>query len=77
MAQETPHRTVAAVEDVSAQALYSIADVSTRLGLHRNTVKRLIATGQLPHVKLGRRVLIDPRDVERLIEANRRVGTAA
>lgn len=36
----------------------SIADVSTRLGLSERTVHRLIAKGEMPSVRFGRRRLI-------------------
>ena len=36
----------------------SIADVSTRLGLSERTIHRLIAKGEMPSVRFGRRRLI-------------------
>jgi len=37
---------------------YSVAEAARALGVGRNTVYELIRTGQLPHIKLGRRLLI-------------------
>ena len=39
-------------------AALSIADVSARLGLSQRTVQRLIASGEMPSVRFGRRRLI-------------------
>ena len=37
---------------------FSIADVAQRLGMSKRQIARMIATGELPSVKAGRRRLI-------------------
>jgi excisionase family DNA binding protein len=48
--------------------LISLRDAADMLGLSVASVRRLIGSGQLHAVKLNRRVLVDVRDVDRLIE---------
>ena len=38
--------------------LLSVAETANRMGVHRSTVYRLFAAGQLPSVQIGRRRLI-------------------
>lgn len=58
-------------------ALMSVRAAAERLGIHANTVRRLIARGDLPHVQIGSRILLDPADVEEFVERGRRIGSAA
>jgi len=44
--------------------LLSIAETADRLGVSPKTVRRQIAAGDLPAHRIGRRVLIDPRDLD-------------
>lgn len=44
----------------------SVADVMDMTGLSEATIRRRLADGSLPARKLGRRVLIDSADVDRL-----------
>jgi excisionase family DNA binding protein len=48
--------------------LVSLPDAADMLGLSVASVRRLIGSGRLHAVKLNRRVLVDLRDVDRLIE---------
>jgi excisionase family DNA binding protein len=54
--------------------LYSVKDAARYLGVSPWAVRKLIWTGNLPHVRQGRRVLIDILDMNRFIEANKREG---
>ena len=53
------------------QRLLSIDEAAARLGVSKYTLRAWLFQRRLPHVKLGRRVLIDPCDVDRFIEASR------
>ena len=49
-------------------SLLSVDDVADRLGVHRSTISRLIARGDLAIVDLfGGRILIREQDLEELI----------
>ncbi len=41
------------------------------MGISRNTCWKLVKDGNLPHVRIGARVLIDRADLDRFIDANR------
>jgi excisionase family DNA binding protein len=49
----------------------SIPAAADRLGVSLYTVRAWIRSRRIPHLKLGRRVLVDPRDVEALLRAAR------
>lgn len=51
--------------------LLSREQTAEQLGVGLSTVKRLIAAGDLPTVKIGRRTLIDPRDLRALVDRHR------
>lgn len=51
-----------------AQLLLRVDDVATRLSLSRATVNRLLATGALPSVKLGRARRVVARDLEQFVD---------
>ena len=59
------------MEAVGAAGLLSITRASERLGVAEVSVRRWIAAGDLPVVRLGRRVLVDPRDLNAFILARR------
>ena len=46
--------------------LLNVSETAELLGVSGITVRRLIYRGELPIVKIGRRVLIRPDDLERL-----------
>jgi excisionase family DNA binding protein len=48
--------------------LISLPDAAEMLGMSIGSVRRLIWAGTLHSVKLNRRVLVDLRDLDRLIE---------
>lgn len=49
----------------------SIPAAADRLGVSLYTVRAWIRSRRLPYLKLGRRVLVDPRDLEALLRAAR------
>ena len=51
--------------------LWSVKHAAAELDLSPHTLRRWIFQGRLPCVRLGRRVLIDPVDIEQLIRDNR------
>jgi excisionase family DNA binding protein len=55
--------------------LYTIAQTAEALELSRSTVDRLIVTGQLPAVHIGRSVRIQDADLERFVKQRREIHT--
>jgi excisionase family DNA binding protein len=55
----------------SLQRLLSVQEAGTVIGLGQWRIRALIYRGELPYVRLGRRILVDIRDIEALIEANK------
>jgi excisionase family DNA binding protein len=49
------------------ERLMNIEHAAMALGLSRAALYRLAAAGEIPFVRLGRRVLIDPADLDALI----------
>jgi excisionase family DNA binding protein len=58
--------------DPQRDRLLTVHDVRELLNCSRNTVSRLIQTGKLRPMRLGRAVRFHPEDVRRLIEELRR-----
>jgi excisionase family DNA binding protein len=54
-----------------AKTLYRLREVATRTGMSLKTVRRWASERRIPVVKLGRSVLVDERDLDRLIESRR------
>lgn len=55
----------------TAKRLYSIQEAADYLALSTWTVRELIWKGELPHVRLGRRILLDLQDLDALIAHNK------
>jgi excisionase family DNA binding protein len=51
--------------------VYDVKAVARALGLSRNTVYELIRQGQIPSVRLGRRILIPREALENLLTVNK------
>jgi excisionase family DNA binding protein len=51
--------------------LLSVDEAAARLGVSKYTLRGWLFQRRLPHVKLGRRVLVDPNDLDRFIETSR------
>jgi excisionase family DNA binding protein len=58
--------------------LYTVSEAADALHLHPSTVRRLIRAGDLPVVRIGAAIRIDPEELRRFIDARRfrRVVTA-
>lgn len=54
------------------RAVLSVTEAAAWLGISRTLAYELVARGELPSLRLGRRVLIPRRPLERLVEG----GTA-
>ena len=51
--------------------LLEVAHAAHRLGFSQEQVRRLIRTGALPAIRIGKRWRIDPHDLVAFIEAHR------
>lgn len=60
-----------------ADALVPIADVCPLTGLSERQLRRLTASGELPHYRIGRAVRYRLSDVERFLEQRRHAGHLA
>ena len=58
------------VQSFAHSALMSVADVADALAVSNRTVRRMIAAGDIPIVRIGRAVRIRRVDVEALIGRN-------
>ena len=58
------------VQSLAHSALMSVADVANALPISIRTVRRMIAAGDIPIVRIGRAVRIRRVDVEALIGRN-------
>jgi len=56
------------------EALLSVPDAADVLGVSPVTTRRLIRSGDLPSVRVGDRVLIEPSAVRAFIDAHREGG---
>ncbi len=55
----------------SLKRLYSLSEAAIYLGRSTWSVRRLIWDGELPQVRVGRRVHIDLRDMDAFIDQNK------
>ena len=51
--------------------LLTIADTAARLNLSEHTIRRRIASGELPAVRLGALIRIDPDDLDQWLAERR------
>ena len=56
------------------QRLVTLADTAAMLSISLSTVRRLVWSGKLPATRLSRRVLVDVKDLDRLIERSKDRG---
>ncbi len=54
----------------SKHLVYSVAEAGKRLGLSRGLMYEAIRTGQIPSIRIGRRILIPCVALDRLLEGN-------
>jgi excisionase family DNA binding protein len=62
---------------VLVDRLLTAAEVAGRLGVKTSWVEQAARDGRLPHVMLGRYRRFHLPDVEKWVEANKRLGRAA
>lgn len=55
--------------------LVDVHGAGAYLGISSWTVRELVWTKKLPEVRIGRRLLFDVRDLDALVERNKRVET--
>jgi excisionase family DNA binding protein len=53
---------------MTEERLYTLAEVARMLRVNYNTVRRLLTTGRLRGVRVGRRILVRSRDLEDYFE---------
>ena len=54
--------------------LLSYEDASAYISLSYWSVRTLVTTGQVPHIRFGKRTLIDVQDLDKWIEQHKEVG---
>ena len=54
------------------ERLFSVREAGRSLSLSHWTLREMIWRGELPEVRIGRRLLVDKRDLDELIQRNRR-----
>ena len=59
------------------RTLVSMAEAATMLGVSRFTVRSWLRNRRLPFYRLGRRVLVDARDVEEFLARGRVEATVS
>jgi excisionase family DNA binding protein len=59
------------VDTSSATGLYSVREVADRLGVHPETIRRLIHDGRLQAVRVGRVLRVDAAEVDGFIARQR------
>ena len=57
----------------SLKLLWNVKEAGNALGLSPWTIRRYITDGKLRTVRLGRRVLVEPSECRRLVEAGKTV----
>ena len=60
--------------DGSEPMTFSVKGAAAKLGVSQATFYELIRTGEIEHVRVGRRILISRGALEKFIEVNTRVG---
>ncbi len=55
---------------VSEKLVYSIDEIAEMFHLHRNSVYHAIQHGELPSIRIGRRIVIPAKALERLLEGS-------
>jgi excisionase family DNA binding protein len=47
---------------------YTVAEAAKRLGIGRNTAYEGIRTNEIPHIKIGGRILVPTKALEKMLE---------
>jgi excisionase family DNA binding protein len=61
----------------SERLTLTVPEVAAQLGLSRNGAYEAVATGQIPAIRIGRRVLVPRAALERMLEAAGKASEAA
>ena len=56
-------------EGGNMEHLLSVSEAAIRLGISRHTLNGWVSKRKVPFVKLGRRTLFNPADLDRMIKA--------
>jgi excisionase family DNA binding protein len=59
------------IESDQSESLYSVRQVADRLGVHPETIRRLIHDGRLDAVRVGRVLRVDGGALARFVERQR------
>jgi excisionase family DNA binding protein len=70
-AAETALREVLKISDATNRRLISIKEGAVRLGVCERQIYNMISRGELPVVTLGKRKLLDIRDLDTLADRNK------
>jgi excisionase family DNA binding protein len=54
--------------------VFSVKGAAERLGVSRSVLYELVRSGEIEHVRVGKRILVSRAALERFIETNTRVG---
>jgi excisionase family DNA binding protein len=49
----------------------TVIEAARLLGLSRGSAYQGVVTGQIPHIKIGKRILVPRRALEKLLEGNK------
>jgi len=52
------------------EKFYTVAEVATILGVHPETISRMVRVGDITHARIGRRVVFSRADLDDFIAAN-------
>jgi excisionase family DNA binding protein len=52
----------------TAPRTMSVEEAATALGIGRTTAYQAVARGELPHIRIGRRVVVPTKALERLLD---------
>jgi excisionase family DNA binding protein len=63
-------------EHAVLEPLLNLQQASSSLGLGESTCRKLVRLGQLPAIRIGRRLLFEPASLRRFIESHSTVFVA-
>jgi excisionase family DNA binding protein len=63
-----------AVDSEDRPMVNSVKGAAALLGVSRSVLYELVRSGEIEHVRVGKRILISPVALEKFIETNSRVG---
>lgn len=56
------------LRDETERIVFSVEEVRQRLGISRNLMYEAIRTGQIPSIRIGRRILVPRAALQRMLE---------